>query len=71
MKDVEFVEDKKFFTKLKPKEKIPETGFEGWFYKHIPGKLSTKRFILATIVILLFVLSAVFLMLGRFNRYDL
>lgn len=71
MKDVEFVEDKKFFTKLKPKEKIPETGFEGWFYKHIPGKYSTKKTLLAVLVISLFVLSAIFIMLGRFNRYEL
>ncbi len=72
MKDVEFVEDKKFFSPLKKKdEKIPEKGFEGWFYKNVPGKYSAKRVALIVIVISLFVLSAVFLMLGRFTRYGL
>ena len=71
MNDVEFIEDKKYFSKLEPKEKVPEAGFEGWFYKKIPGKYYTKKVVLVAIIIFLFVLSGVFFMLGKFNRGDI
>lgn len=71
MSDVDFLEDKTFFSKLPPKEKIPETGIEGWFYKKIPGKYVVKKIILFSVILFLFILSAIFYMLGRFNREDI
>lgn len=70
MKDVEFIEDKIYLSKLAPKEKIPQKGLEGWLYKKIPGKFLVKRTILIFFIFLLFVLSFVFFILGIYNQQD-
>lgn len=55
------------FKPAKPKIPIVEKGFEGWFYKKIPGKYYIKKFILISIIIALFVASLALVALGRFN----
>jgi hypothetical protein len=65
--DVEFVEDKTFLTPL-PNETIPEKSLEGWFYKRFPGSVALKRFI--CLVVILFILSAIFFLLSRSTVTD-
>ena len=67
--DVEFVEDKTYLAPL-PYEPIPENSIEGWFYKKFPGNIALKRFMLVCLVIILFLISAIFLLLSRSNSID-
>lgn len=64
---VEFDEDKTILKPLNSAIKIPEKGFEGWFYKKFPGSVMVKKLILVTIIVLLFVISFILVILGRYN----
>jgi hypothetical protein len=64
---VEFDEDKTILKPLDSEIKIPEKGFEGWFYKKFPGRFLVKRVILITIIILLFIISFILVSLGKYN----
>lgn len=64
IEEVEFMEDKTFLSTL-PDTKIPEKSIEGWFYKHVPGSIQVKKYILLCIVIVLFAISAVFFLLSH------
>ena len=63
---IQFVEDKTYLKAL-PQENIPEKSIEGWIYKKIPGSIAVKRFILVILIIVLFILSAIFFLLSRSN----
>lgn len=67
MSEITFDEDKSFGHTLESEIRVPETGFEGWFYKKFPGGYFFKRAILYGIIILLFTASIFFIALGRFN----
>ncbi len=66
---LQFVEDKISRTPLR-EVKIPEKSIEGWFYKHIPGNVGLKKFILSGIIILLFIASAILFIMSLTNSTD-
>lgn len=67
--DVEFMEDKTYLTAL-PETKIPEKSIEGWFYKHVPGSIALKKFLLICIIILLFSASIIIFLMSRTTSVD-
>lgn len=64
---IEFEEDKSILSAIPSEQRPPETGFEGWFYKKIPGSYFVKRMILILFIVLLFSLSFILVVLGRYN----
>jgi hypothetical protein len=67
--DVEFVEDRTYLTAL-PETKIPEKSLEGWFYRHVPGSIGLKKFLLLCIIILLFGASIILFLMSRETSVD-
>ncbi len=52
---------------LPPEIVVPDAGFEGWFYKKVPGGYFFKKTLLIGIIVALFALSLILFSLGRFN----
>ncbi len=67
MSAIEFDEDKSILQPLESEIKVPDKGFEGWFYRKIPGSLNLKRNILILIIFILFSVSTVFFVMSRYN----
>ncbi len=65
--NVQFQEDRTYLSPL-PQENIPEKSIEGWIYKKVPGSIAVKRFALVILIIILFILSAIFFLLARSNQ---
>ena len=67
MNEIVFDEDKSMLKPLPPEIKIPDKGFEGWFYKKMPGGYFFKKALLIGIIVALFAAALMFFALGRFN----
>lgn len=67
MTEVIFDEDRTILQPLPSEIKIPETGFEGWFYRKFPGGYYFKKALLLGIIAALFGASLILFALGRFN----
>ncbi len=67
MTEVIFDEDRTLLHQLPSEIKIPDTGFEGWFYKKFPGSYYFKKALLIGIIAILFGASLIIFSLGRFN----
>lgn len=65
---VEFIEDKSILKPMESVHKIPEKGFEGWFYRNFPGKNKSKKLILISIIIAMFGASLIFLILAKYEQ---
>lgn len=64
---VEFDEEKSYVDVRNVEKEFPENGIEGFIYKKIPGKYSSKKNILILTIILIFALSFLFFILGLKN----
>ncbi len=67
MTEVIFDEDRTMLQPLPSEIKIPDKGFEGWFYKKFPGGYYFKKALLIGIIATLFGASLILFALGRFN----
>jgi hypothetical protein len=67
MTEVIFDEDTSMLQPLPPEIKIPDKGFEGWFYKKFPGGYFFKKALLIAVIVALFAASFVFFALGKLN----
>lgn len=65
--DVVFDEDKSMLHALPPETAVPDTGFEGWFYKKVPGSYLFKKLLLIGIIIAIFAAAIALFALGRYN----
>lgn len=64
---VEFEEDKSYVHRIKRQKEIPQKGIEGFVYNKMPGKYSYKKSMLILIIIVIFILSFTFFILGIQN----
>lgn len=67
MSNIEFEEDKAYYSRIKRRDEVPDKGLEGYVYKKLPGKYSYKKAMLIIFILLLFIGSFVFFILGLYN----
>ena len=67
---IEFEEEQTDTQRMIRRKPLPEKGLEGFVYNKIPGKYSYKKAIFIVIIILLFVGSFIFFVLGLKNIGD-